>query len=117
MRPFLIPVSAVLFGLAGGYVWSAMSAPAARVATRGNGKTIGVPPSPEERPAMLDKAWASRSDDSAVTAPAPESAVHYAGCNEVRAAGKAPLYAGDPGYSVTMDGDGDGIACEPYRAF
>ena len=42
-----------------------------------------------------------------------EQSVTYAGCNEVRDAGKAPLYAGQPGYRVEMDGDGDGIACEP----
>ncbi len=39
--------------------------------------------------------------------------VTYAGCNEVRAAGKAPLRYGEPGYRETMDGDGDGQACEP----
>lgn len=42
-------------------------------------------------------------------------AVYYAGCNEARAAGAAPIYAGEPGYRPEMDGDGDGIACEPYR--
>lgn len=26
-----------------------------------------------------------------------------------------PIYRGEPGYRVEMDGDGDGIACEPYR--
>jgi Excalibur calcium-binding domain len=44
-----------------------------------------------------------------------ERSVYYRGCNEVRAAGRAPLYRGDPGYRDGMDGDGDGIACEPYR--
>lgn len=44
-----------------------------------------------------------------------EQSVYYSGCNEVRATGKAPLYAGQPGYRSGMDGDGDGIACEPYR--
>jgi Excalibur calcium-binding domain len=43
-----------------------------------------------------------------------EHSVHYAGCDEVRASGKAPLYRGDPGYREGMDGDSDGIACEPY---
>ena len=43
-----------------------------------------------------------------------EQSVTYSGCNEVRAAGKAPLYAGQPGYREDMDGDGDGIACEPH---
>jgi hypothetical protein len=41
--------------------------------------------------------------------------VYYSGCREVRAAGAAPLYAGQPGYRPEMDGDSDGIACEPYR--
>ncbi len=44
-----------------------------------------------------------------------ESSVYYAGCHEVRASGKAPLYAGQPGYREGMDGDHDGIACEPHR--
>lgn len=50
--------------------------------------------------------------------PAPSpiiSNVHYSGCNEVRAAGAAPLYRGQPGYREEMDGDDDGIACEPHR--
>jgi hypothetical protein len=46
-----------------------------------------------------------------------ERSVYYSGCNEVRAAGKAPLYRGDPGFRDGMDGDGDGIACEPYRGY
>lgn len=47
--------------------------------------------------------------------PVAPSGVYYRGCNEVRAAGAAPLYRGQPGYRPEMDGDGDGIACEPYR--
>ena len=43
-----------------------------------------------------------------------ERSVTYSGCNEVRRLGKAPLYAGQPGYRHNMDGDGDGIACEIY---
>ena len=44
-----------------------------------------------------------------------ENSVTYSGCHEVRALGKDPIYAGEPGYRTTMDGDGDGVACEPYR--
>jgi hypothetical protein len=44
-----------------------------------------------------------------------EQSVYYSGCNEARAAGKAPIYAGQPGYRDGLDGDSDGIACEPYR--
>ena len=39
----------------------------------------------------------------------------YSGCNEVRAGGVAPLYSYEPGFSERLDGDGDGIGCEPYR--
>lgn len=45
----------------------------------------------------------------------PRASVYYRNCNEARAAGAAPLYRGEPGYRVEMDGDGDGVACEPYR--
>lgn len=33
-------------------------------------------------------------------------------CTAVRAAGKDPIYQGQPGYSRKLDRDGDGIACE-----
>lgn len=39
-------------------------------------------------------------------------AVHYANCTQVKAAGAAPIYKGQPGYSSSLDRDGDGIACE-----
>ena len=54
-------------------------------------------------------------DPSPQEQPVVEQSIHYSGCNEVRAAGKAPIYAGEPGYSSDMDGDDDGIACEPIR--
>lgn len=46
---------------------------------------------------------------------APQPGDHWAGCDDARAAGTAPIYAGEPGYRDGMDGDGDGVACEPYR--
>ncbi|MGA1850453.1 excalibur calcium-binding domain-containing protein [Sphingobium sp. HT1-2] len=39
----------------------------------------------------------------------------YRNCREARAAGAAPIYRGRPGFGDHMDGDGDGIACEPYH--
>lgn len=39
----------------------------------------------------------------------------YRNCREARAAGATPLYRGQPGYGAHMDGDNDGIACEPFR--
>jgi hypothetical protein len=46
--------------------------------------------------------------------PAPEVpvAAFYQNCDAVRAAGAAPLYTDDPGYSRKLDRDGDGVACE-----
>jgi endonuclease YncB( thermonuclease family) len=43
------------------------------------------------------------------------TAVWFRNCNDARAAGAVPLYRGQAGYRPQMDGDGDGIACEPYR--
>ncbi|WP_250890879.1 excalibur calcium-binding domain-containing protein [Sphingobium nicotianae] len=45
---------------------------------------------------------------------AVERSVYYRNCDAARAAGVAPIYAGSPGYRDTLDGDSDGIACEPY---
>ncbi|MGW8763981.1 excalibur calcium-binding domain-containing protein [Streptomyces sp. NPDC055815] len=39
-------------------------------------------------------------------------AAYYKNCDAVRAAGKAPLYAGRPGYRSGLDRDGDGKACD-----
>ncbi|RYF18196.1 MAG: excalibur calcium-binding domain-containing protein [Oxalobacteraceae bacterium] len=36
----------------------------------------------------------------------------FANCSAARAAGAAPVRAGDPGYSPRLDRDGDGIGCE-----
>ena len=39
----------------------------------------------------------------------------YRNCGEARRAGATPLRRGQPGYGAHMDGDGDGVACEPLR--
>lgn len=43
------------------------------------------------------------------------SNVYYRNCAAALAAGAAPIYRGQPGYRSEMDGDNDGIACEPFR--
>ena len=40
------------------------------------------------------------------------SGTYYANCAAARAAGAAPVMAGEPGYSSRLDRDGDGIGCE-----
>ncbi|MGB6039352.1 MAG: DUF1524 domain-containing protein [Gordonia sp. (in: high G+C Gram-positive bacteria)] len=47
-----------------------------------------------------------------VERPAPGGDVYYQNCSAARAAGAAPISAGEPGYSRKLDRDGDGIACE-----
>lgn len=43
--------------------------------------------------------------------PATES-VFYKNCDAARAAGAAPVHAGEPGYASHLDRDGDGIGCD-----
>lgn len=45
----------------------------------------------------------------------PSKKISYSSCADVKAAGKAPLHKGDPGYSSKLDGDGDGTACDAAR--
>ncbi len=51
-----------------------------------------------------------------VTTPAPATTpaddLYYQNCTAVKAAGKAPLRSGQPGYRAGLDRDHDGIACE-----
>ena len=46
---------------------------------------------------------------------APQVGDYWSGCGAARAAGSAPIYLGEPGYRDEMDGDDDGVACEPYH--
>lgn len=48
-------------------------------------------------------------------APARTGAYPFRSCNQARAAGAAPMYRGHPTYNPNLDGNGEGIACEPYR--
>ena len=55
------------------------------------------------------------ADSSAVqtTGPSPDGgSVQFDNCDAARAAGAAPVRAGDPGYGTHLDRDGDGTGCE-----
>jgi hypothetical protein len=81
-----------------------------------------LPPSVWDRAAQLGGGSSTSSDAAGkaipVAPPAQPTAgpggsdVYYANCTAVRAAGKAPLHRGDPGYRAGLDRDGDGVACE-----
>jgi len=66
-----------------------------------------------EKPKKLfpDQPSPATKSPSAKSSPAKES-VTYSSCAAVREAGKSPLRKGDPGYSLKLDRDGDGVACE-----
>ncbi|WP_411375700.1 DUF1524 domain-containing protein [Arthrobacter sp. MPF02] len=62
-------------------------------------------------PAPVVPAPAPVAPVPAPVAPAP-AAAYYPNCSAARAAGVAPLLAGQPGYRAGLDRDSDGVACE-----
>lgn len=65
--------------------------------------------------AFAAEAWEQGQARQAILEALPSGFV-YSGCDEVRAAGVAPLYSYEAGFSDRLDGDGDGIGCERYRS-
>lgn len=43
--------------------------------------------------------------------------MRYQNCGQARKAGAAPIQREDPGYSTTLDKDGDGVACETGKDY
>ncbi|MDN3482051.1 DUF1524 domain-containing protein [Arthrobacter sp. APC 3897] len=75
----------------------------------------GVIVAPEPAPAAEQlpvEAPAPVPDQAAPAAPAAPGDVYYKNCDAVKAAGAAPIRAGDPGWQPKFDRDGDGIGCE-----
>ena len=58
----------------------------------------------------ISTGWIVASQPSPL--PSHPNQIYYKNCAAVRAAGKAPLHRGDPGYRPELDRDNDGIACE-----
>ena len=117
MRAVQILVAAVILGIAGGYGWSAMAPRKSQM--RVPKVAYAIPPDAPE--SMSDNEWAARGEEKPPTIKsgradptAVEQSVYYSSCEEARAAGKAPIRAGEPGYRSQLDDKGDGIACEPH---
>ncbi|MFF1882964.1 DUF1524 domain-containing protein [Pseudarthrobacter sp. NPDC058196] len=70
-----------------------------------------APAAPASAPAPVAPAPAPVAPAPVAPIPAP-AAVYYANCTAARAAGAAPIYAGQAGYRPALDRDSDGIACE-----
>jgi hypothetical protein len=66
---------------------------------------------PSATPSPSPRALVKVSPSPTRKPPAPPP-VYYKNCDAVRAAGKAPLYRGQPGYRSGLDHDNDGIACD-----
>ncbi|GAB2650064.1 excalibur calcium-binding domain-containing protein [Kribbella swartbergensis] len=72
--------------------------------------TSTEPPSPE--PSTPKQSSTPKPIDPTTAPTTTTAAIVYRNCAEVRAAGKAPLHRGDPGYSPDLDRNGDGTACD-----
>ena len=64
--------------------------------------------------AFAAHAWEAAQQRQAILKALP-AGYTYSGCDQVRAAGVAPLQSYERGFSERLDGDGDGTGCEPYR--
>ena len=90
------------------YLWSAGKVLAAAIA---GGLVIGALSVPGVRQQLV----AASAELGEARARPPQVGDYWAGCDDARVAGTAPIYAGEPDYREGMDGDADGIACESYR--
>jgi hypothetical protein len=64
-KALILGPAAILLGLAGGYAWSALTAPAPKMAKPLKATMVAPPPSPEEMPGAEDKRWSAEADDRA----------------------------------------------------
>src|SRR5262245_11435766 len=74
--------------------------------------TPSTTPTPSPTPSASSPTPTQASSTPVRPSPAP---VRYRNCGAVRAAGKAPLLRGQPGYEPRLDPDHDGIACARGR--
>lgn len=74
---------------------------------------VSTPGTPNIKALVPNPEPAKHSGGGSGSSTGGSSSVYYKNCDAVRAAGKAPLYAGQPGYATPrLDRDGDGVACE-----
>ena len=66
-------------------------------------------------PEKLETTQALQTPVSSISAQDRSAEAYFSNCAAARAAGVAPITIGEPGYRDGLDGDGDGIACEPFH--
>jgi len=69
-------------------------------------------PSPTKRTATKSAATKSTTAKSTATRAADSGSTSNQNCAAVRAAGKAPIRRGQPGYASHLDRDNDGAGCD-----
>ncbi|GLW68490.1 hypothetical protein Kpho02_07890 [Kitasatospora phosalacinea] len=72
--------------------------------------TTGAPTAVVSPPAVVTPTTETAAPESAASSASARP--YYGNCAEAKAAGAAPLHAGQPGYRPGLDRDGDGVACE-----
>lgn len=119
-NPIIILAGAAVVGLIGGALFPRDGAPSSTSTVAASGWT---PRNTIKREVVTsaEDLDGQQPDAAAFIRPSPRpvqaasaSAWSYRNCREARVAGAAPIYRGQPGYGTHMDGDNDGIACEPY---
>lgn len=105
------PAYGVAYRACQGVAPQSTTAPQSTAAVR---SSAAVPPSTTPRPAVAVPTTAPRTavPRPSASAPVNPGAVYYADCAAVRAAGKAPLLRGQPGYRSELDRNDDGVACQ-----
>lgn len=69
-RKFLLVAAAAVFGVAGGYAWSALNAPPPKAPRHAKAGFMPLPSSPEEQPTVSDAEWTASADDTNAVAAA-----------------------------------------------
>jgi len=82
------------------------------VAIMGAGYVVGASLSPVFEVVATSPATAGPAPPQPTQGTVAPPGGPYENCDAVRLAGAAPIHAGDPGYSVELDPDGDGVGCE-----
>jgi len=74
-----------------------------------NPHLVGPPPKVDERNEYAPLPATRRFHQPVERGP------YFRNCAQARAAGYSSMRRGEPGYRAGLDGDNDGIACEPFR--
>ncbi|MFE4310981.1 MULTISPECIES: excalibur calcium-binding domain-containing protein [unclassified Streptomyces] len=69
-------------------------------------------PTRTQAPVPTQEPTPTPTEDAGDDSSSGGGSVYYRNCTAVRAAGAAPIHAGEPGYGRHLDRDGDGVACE-----